>query len=150
MQIVDGILEFFRRTPKRPVFPDPADPQMVFVTMSPVMHAGGPLTRRSPPVALLQDQLAAAIAGFGTVYVAAGGVEVMTTGVPEDKAATAGGGPAQGRAGGDEVTVYVTGADADRLFAAVQPVVRACPLFIRAWALIRYGGIGAREVQVSV
>jgi hypothetical protein len=49
-----------------------------------------------------------------------------------------------------EIAVHVYGPDADQMLSAVVPVVRSSPRVERAWALVRYGDIGAREVQVTL
>jgi hypothetical protein len=47
-----------------------------------------------------------------------------------------------------EIAVHVYGPDADAMLSALAPVVQSSPDVERAWALVRYGDIGARETQV--
>lgn len=49
-----------------------------------------------------------------------------------------------------EIAVHVYGPNADDMLRALAPVVQASPQVERAWALVRYGDIGAREVQVTL
>ena len=52
--------------------------------------------------------------------------------------------------GSDEITVHLYGPNAEALLAMVTPVLRASPLVGAAWALLRYGDVGAVEVQRTV
>jgi hypothetical protein len=45
--------------------------------------------------------------------------------------------------------LYMYGPNADELFAAVEPVLRASPLVKGGYAVVRYGPPGAREVRTS-
>lgn len=49
-----------------------------------------------------------------------------------------------------EIAVHVYGPAADAMLQALAPVVQTSPHVERAWALVRYGDIGAREVQVTI
>jgi hypothetical protein len=121
-----GGMYLLRRRIERPVvvpaFPRPGEPQMVFVTIAVPSGLGPALAKDSPAVLQLGTEIVAAVGDLGTVHLSAVG---------------------------REVTVSLAGPDADRLFAAVAPVLRASPLTDRAWALLRYGGLGTREVQVA-
>lgn len=52
--------------------------------------------------------------------------------------------------GPHEITVHLYGPSAEVLLAAVTPVVRSSPLVGAAWALLRYGDVGAVEVQRTI
>jgi hypothetical protein len=122
-----GGMYLLRRRVERPVavpaYPRPGEPQMAFVTIAVPIELGRALGNDSPAVLELGSRIVAAVGDLGTADVGAAG---------------------------HEVTVSLTGADADRLFAAVAPVIRASQLTGRAWALLRYGGLGTREVQVGL
>ena len=49
--------------------------------------------------------------------------------------------------GGGEFTIYCYGPNGDRLFAAIEPVLRASALAKGARVVIRYGKPGARQVE---
>jgi hypothetical protein len=49
-----------------------------------------------------------------------------------------------------EITVHAYGPDADAMLEALAAVVRESPKVERAWALVRYGDVGARETQVTL
>jgi hypothetical protein len=49
-----------------------------------------------------------------------------------------------------EIAVHVYGPDADQMLDALGPVVQGSPRVERAWALVRYGDVGAREMQVTL
>ena len=49
-----------------------------------------------------------------------------------------------------QIAVHVYGSDADAIFHAVAPIIQAAPSVERAWALVRYGDVGAREVQITL
>lgn len=54
--------------------------------------------------------------------------------------------------GGGECVLYMYGPDADRLFAAVEPILSACSLASGGFAIKRYGQASdpeAREVRVT-
>lgn len=54
--------------------------------------------------------------------------------------------------GEGECVLYMYGPDADRLFAAIEPLLESCPLASGGYAVKRYGGAGdpdAREVRVA-
>jgi len=52
--------------------------------------------------------------------------------------------------GPDEITVHLYGPSAEALLAMVTPVLRSSPLVGAAWALLRYGDVGAAEVQRTI
>lgn len=52
--------------------------------------------------------------------------------------------------GPDEITVHLYGPSAEALLAMVMPVLRSSPLVGAAWALLRYGDVGAVEVQRTI
>jgi hypothetical protein len=49
-----------------------------------------------------------------------------------------------------EIAVHVYGAEADAMLRALAPVVQASADVERAWALVRYGDVGAPEVQFTL
>jgi len=49
--------------------------------------------------------------------------------------------------GGGEFTIYCYGPNGDRIFAAIEPVLRASALAKGARIVIRYGKPGARQVE---
>jgi hypothetical protein len=54
--------------------------------------------------------------------------------------------------GEGECVLYMYGPDADRLFAAIEPLLKSCSLAAGGYAVKRYGGAGdsdAREVRVA-
>ncbi len=54
--------------------------------------------------------------------------------------------------GEGECILYMYGPDADRLFAAIEPLLKSCPLASDGYAIKRYGEAGdpdAREVRVA-
>ncbi len=54
--------------------------------------------------------------------------------------------------GEGECRLYMYGPDADGVFAAVERLLKSCPLASRGYAVKRYGGAGdpdAREVRVA-
>ncbi len=54
--------------------------------------------------------------------------------------------------GEGECILYLYGPNADRLFAVIQPLLKACPLAADGYAIKRYGDaadIDAREVRVT-
>ena len=82
------------------------------------------LSKDSPSVRLLAEQLRAAAGTLGTIQA----VDV----------------------GPSEITVHAYGPDAARLFDALKPILAASPLVSHAWVLLRYGDIGAPESQVTI
>ena len=55
--------------------------------------------------------------------------------------------------GAGECTLYMYGPDADRLFAAIEPVLRACAHARGGFVIKRYGSAsdpGAREIRVDL
>lgn len=52
--------------------------------------------------------------------------------------------------GTDDATLYMYGPDADRLFAVVEPILRAARLPAGSLIVKRYGEPGAREEQVGL
>ena len=52
--------------------------------------------------------------------------------------------------GADGAVLYMYGPDADALFAAVEPSLRAAPLGPGSYALKRYGDPGASESRVDL
>jgi hypothetical protein len=100
------------------------EPHTLFVTVAASASVDAALTVDTPAVRSLNESIEAAIAGHGELY-----VDVVAK---------------------REVTVEVWGPDGDRLLAALTPVLKASPFVDRAWVLVRYGGIGAPERQVSV
>lgn len=52
--------------------------------------------------------------------------------------------------GPSETCCYLYGANAERLFEAIEPVLREYPLCQGARVVIRYGGPGAREREVRL
>jgi hypothetical protein len=95
--------------------------QLVFLT---IHTTQADLTKDTPLVRDLAARLRAAASGVGEV------------GLPQ--------------ACDCQVAVHVYGARADAMLQAVTPVVQTSPNVERAWALVRYGEIGAREVQVTI
>ncbi len=54
--------------------------------------------------------------------------------------------------GEGECVLYMYGPDADRLFAAIEPLLKSCPLAFGGYAVKRYGEASdpdAREVRVA-
>lgn len=54
--------------------------------------------------------------------------------------------------GEGECILYMYGSDADRLFAAIEPLLKSCPLASGGYAVKRYGEASdpdAREVRVA-
>ena len=54
--------------------------------------------------------------------------------------------------GEGECVLYMYGPEADRLFAAIEPLLKSCPLASGGYAIKRYGEAGdsdAREVRVA-
>jgi hypothetical protein len=100
--------------------------QLVFVTVPRVAASTSDdgLTKDSSAVRRLGDQLRAAAGRLGVIR----RIDVQAS----------------------ELTIYAEGPDADRLFAALRPVLAGSPLVPRAWVLLRYGGIGAREAQITM
>jgi hypothetical protein len=52
--------------------------------------------------------------------------------------------------GGGEFVIYCYGPNADALFAAIEPTLRASPLSKGATVVIRYGKPGARQREVKL
>jgi hypothetical protein len=55
--------------------------------------------------------------------------------------------------GEGECIFYMYGPDADRLFSAIELLLRSCPLSAGGYAIKRYGGAGdpdAREIRVAL
>ena len=52
--------------------------------------------------------------------------------------------------GPDGATLYMYGPDADRLFSAVEPVLRSASLPAGSHAVVRYGGPGAEARRVEL
>jgi len=52
--------------------------------------------------------------------------------------------------GPEEAVLYMYGPDADALWAAVEPALRAAPLGEGSYAVVRYGEPGARERRVAI
>lgn len=52
--------------------------------------------------------------------------------------------------GPDEITVHLYGPSAEALLAMVTPILRQSPLVGAAWGLLRYGDVGAPEVQRTI
>jgi hypothetical protein len=95
--------------------------QLVFLTIHTTETA---LTRDTPFVRAFASQLRQAAEGVGCV------------GLPQ--------------ANDCEIALHVYGPDADVMFHALAPVVQSSPTVERAWALVRYGDVGAREVQITL
>ena len=49
-----------------------------------------------------------------------------------------------------EIAVHVYGSDAEAMLRALAPVVQASGAVERAWALVRYGDVGAPEIQLTL
>jgi hypothetical protein len=49
-----------------------------------------------------------------------------------------------------QIAVHVYGPSADAMLEALAPVVQSAPEVERGWALVRYGDVGAREMQVTL
>lgn len=98
--------------------------QLLFLTVRQRADLG-PLTQDHPDVTALSD----------AIWVAT------------DRLATMFGPTVQGP---DELTVHLYGPSADVLLAAVTPALRSSPLVGAAWALLRYGDVGAAEVQRTI
>ena len=109
--------------PIPPQFREPNDPHMVFVSVPPDRMPNPDLTEHDPALRLLLQRLRLVSKELGTVS-----ATVLH----------------------GELTIQCTGPDADKLFDAVKPVLRDSLLLPKAYVLLRYGGIGAREVQVSL
>jgi hypothetical protein len=52
--------------------------------------------------------------------------------------------------GPDEAVVYMYGPDADKLAAAIHPVLKSLPLPPGSYLIKRYGDVGAREERVNL
>ncbi len=52
--------------------------------------------------------------------------------------------------GPEGAVIYLYGPDADRLYAAIEPVLRAAPVPAGSYAVRRYGGPGARETRLPL
>jgi hypothetical protein len=49
-----------------------------------------------------------------------------------------------------DIAVHVYGPEADAMLRALVPVVQSSPAVVRAWALVRYGDVGAPEIQLAL
>jgi hypothetical protein len=49
-----------------------------------------------------------------------------------------------------DLAVHVYGRDADVMLRALLPVVQSSGAVERAWALVRYGDVGAPEIQLAL
>jgi hypothetical protein len=52
--------------------------------------------------------------------------------------------------GPGEVTLFMYGSDAERLFAGIEPILRGYPLCQHARVIIRRGGPGASEREIRI
>jgi hypothetical protein len=95
--------------------------QLVFLTIH-TTHAT--LTKDSPVVRELVGRLRAAAAPVGSV------------GLPQ--------------AYESDIAVHVYGPEADAMLRALVPVVQSSPVVVRAWALVRFGDVGAPEIQLAL
>jgi hypothetical protein len=95
--------------------------QLVFLTIHTSETA---LTRDTPFVRAFANQLRQAAEGVGCV------------GLPQTN--------------DSEIALHVYGPDADAMFHALAPVVQSSTVVERAWALVRYGDVGAPEVQITL
>jgi hypothetical protein len=52
--------------------------------------------------------------------------------------------------GSGETVIFLYGPDAEKLFAAIEPIIRSYPLCKNARVLIRQGGPGAKQREVRI
>jgi hypothetical protein len=95
--------------------------QLVFLTIHTTELS---LTKDAPVVRSLASQLRTAARGVGEV------------GLPQTV--------------DSDIAFHVYGPSADQMLDAVIPVVQQSPNVERAWALVRYGDVGAREMQLTL
>lgn len=95
--------------------------QLVFLT---IQTSETCLTKDTPFVRAFASELRTAAAGIGSV------------GLPQAR--------------DSEIALHVYGPDADAMLQVLAPLVQASPKVERAWALVRYGDVGAPEKQVTL